>query len=128
MKKAAAVAAKVSTFSSAALPKITFIEPDGTNRSFDAKDGDTILDVAQRHGIDLEGACEGGMACSTCHVIVAGEWFERLDAASEEEEDMLDMAADLKPTSRLGCQILLTEDLDGLVVSLPSEHHNMLGD
>ena len=110
------------------MPKITFIEPDGTHRQFDAEDGDTILDVAQRHDIDLEGACEGGMACSTCHVIVAGDWFERLDAASEEEEDMLDMAADLRPTSRLGCQILLTDALDGLVVSLPSEHHNLLDD
>jgi len=110
------------------LPKITFIEPDGTNRSFDAEDGDSILDVAQRHGIDLEGACEGGMACSTCHIIVAEDWFERLDAASEEEEDMLDMAVDLRPTSRLGCQINLTDVLDGLVVSLPSEHHNLLGD
>ncbi len=128
MKKAAAVAAKVSTYRTTALPKITFIAPDGTSRSFDAEDGDTILDVAQRHGIDLEGACEGGMACSTCHVIVAEDWFERLDAASEEEEDMLDMAADLRPTSRLGCQILMTDAMDGLVVSLPSEHHNLLSD
>ena len=128
MKKTAAVAAKVSTFRSAALPKITFIEPDGTSRSIDAEDGDTILDVAQRHGIDLEGACEGGMACSTCHVFVAEDWFERLKVASEEEEDMLDMAVDLRPTSRLGCQILLVDALDGLVVSLPSEHHNLLGD
>jgi 2Fe-2S ferredoxin len=128
MKKAAVVAAKASTFRTATLPKITFIEPDGTSRSFDAEDGDSILDVAQRHGIDLEGACEGGMACSTCHIIVAEDWFERLDAASEEEEDMLDMAVDLRPTSRLGCQINLTDVLDGLVVSLPSEHHNLLGD
>ncbi len=120
------VAAKVSTCSERALPKITFIQPDGSRREFDVEDGDTILDVAQRHGIDLEGACEGGMACSTCHVIVAVDWFERLEPASEEEEDMLDMAASLTRTSRLGCQIQLTDALDGLVVSLPTEQHNMM--
>ncbi len=107
---------------------ITFIESDGISRSFCAKDGDTILDVAHRHNVNLEGACEGGMACSTCHVIVNEDWFARLDAASEEEEDMLDLAADLKPTSRLGCQILLTDVLDGLVVSLPSDCHNIMSD
>ena len=109
------------------MPTITFIEPEGVRRSCGAEDGDTILDVAHRHNVDLEGACEGEMACSTCHVIIADEWFARLDAASEEEEDMLDLAADLKPTSRLGCQILLTGTLDGLVVSIPSGHHNFLG-
>ena len=110
------------------MPKITFIEPDGTWREFDAADGDTILDVGQRHGIDLEGACEGGMACSTCHVIVADDWYARLDPPSEEEEDMLDMVYDLTKTSRLGCQITLTGALDGIVVSLPSGHHNLLDD
>ncbi len=110
------------------MPKITFIEPDGTRRQFDAADGDTILEVGQRHGIDLEGACEGGMACSTCHVIVAEDWYSRLDPASEEEKDMLDMAYDVTKTSRLGCQITLTGGLDGIVVSLPSGHHNLLDD
>ena len=110
------------------MPKITFIEPNGTHRQFDAEDGDTILDVAHRHDIDLEGACEGGMACSTCHVIVAEDWYERLGPISEEEEDMLDMAYDLTKTSRLGCQITLTGALDGIVVSLPAGHHNLLDD
>ena len=110
------------------MPKITFIEPDGTRREFDAADGDTILDVGQRHGIDLEGACEGGMACSTCHVMVVDDWYARLDPPSEEEEDMLDMAYDLTKTSRLGGQITLTGALDGIVVSLPSGHHNLLDD
>jgi len=110
------------------LPKITFIEPDGTRRECDAMEGETVLDVGQRNGIDLEGACEGGMACSTCHVIVDEEWFSRLEPASEDEEDMLDMAFDLTKTSRLGCQIDMTGALDGLVVSLPSEHHNLLDD
>lgn len=110
------------------MPTITFIEPDGTRREFDAADGDTILEVGQRHGIDLEGACEGGMACSTCHVIIDKDWYSRLDPASEEEEDMLDMAYQVTNTSRLGCQITLTGGLDGLVVSLPSGHHNLLDD
>ncbi|MDA1091049.1 MAG: 2Fe-2S iron-sulfur cluster-binding protein [Proteobacteria bacterium] len=110
------------------MPKITFIEADGARQEIDAADGDTILDVGQRHGIDLEGACEGGMACSTCHVIVHEDWFLKLDPPSEEEEDMLDMAYDLTKTSRLGCQITMSAALDGIVVSLPRGHHNLLDD
>ena len=110
------------------MPKIIFIEPDGTRRECDALAGETVLDIGQRNGFDLEGACEGGMACSTCHVIVAEDWFSRLPPASEEEEDMLDMAYDLTKTSRLGCQLTINSDLDGLVVSLPSAHHNLLDD
>ncbi len=108
------------------LLKITFIEADGNRREFDATEGDTLLDVAQENGIDLEGACEGSMACSTCHVIVDGEWYGRLEPTSEEEADMLDLTFGLSPTSRLGCQINLTAALDGLVVSLPAQHRNML--
>lgn len=69
----------------------------------------------------LEGTCEGQMACSTCHVIVAREWFARLPEAAEEEEDMLDLAADVHTTSRLSCQIILTQDLDGIEVRIPSD-------
>ena len=108
------------------MPKITFIEPDGRRREIDAAVGDTIQEIADDYNIDLEGACEGSMACSTCHVIVADDWFDRLEAATEEEKDMLDLAFDLRRTSRLGCQIILTDALDGLVVSLPSEHRNLL--
>lgn len=75
----------------------------------------------------LEGTCEGQMACSTCHVIVAREWFGKLPEASEDEEDMLDLAADVQPTSRLSCQIHLTPDLDGLEVGIPSESRDMQG-
>lgn len=75
----------------------------------------------------LEGTCEGQMACSTCHVIVAREWFERLPEASEEEEDMLDLAADVHATSRLSCQILLTEEMDGLEVSIPADSNDAQG-
>ena len=75
----------------------------------------------------LEGPCEGQMACSTCHVIVAKEWFARLDPASEDEEDMLDLAAGVARTSRLSCQVLLSEALDGLEVRIPGEARNMQG-
>ena len=78
--------------------------------------------------IDLEGACEGSLACSTCHVIVDEEWFDKLDEASEEEEDMLDLAFGLTHTSRLGCQIKMTDELDGIRLTLPSATRNMLVD
>ena len=110
------------------MPKVTFIEADGTRREFDATEGDTLLDVAQENGIDLEGACEGSMACSTCHVIVDGEWYDRLESASEDEKDLLDLAFDLTRTSRLGCQIQMTGALDGLVVRLPAQHLNLLNE
>ena len=108
------------------MPIITFIEPDGRRRECDAADGETILDVGQRFGIDLEGSCEGCIACSTCHVIVSEDWFSKLEVASEEEDDMLDMAYDLTKTSRLGCQVVLNDGLDGIVVGLPSAHHNLM--
>lgn len=101
------------------MPKMTFVETNGTRREVDAPLGLSILEVARRHDIDLEGACEGSLACSTCHVVVAPEWYDRLPEAKEDEEDMLDLAFGLTKTSRLGCQIRITEDLDGLVVLLP---------
>ena len=107
------------------MPKITFIDRDGTRRQFEASVGQTLLEVGQENGIDLEGACEACMACSTCHVIVDEEWYQRLEPSSEEEKDLLDMAFDLQRTSRLGCQIHITGELDGLVVSLPREHLNL---
>lgn len=110
------------------MPKITFVERDGTRREVEAPVGLSVLEVAHRHGIDIEGACEGSLACSTCHVIVAKDDFDRLPEASEEEEDMLDLAWGLKPTSRLGCQIIISEELDGLVVELPKEVRNALVD
>jgi 2Fe-2S ferredoxin len=111
-----------------AMPKITFIERDGNRREVEAPVGLSILEIAHRNSIDIEGACEGSLACSTCHVIVAPEDFERLPDAAEEEEDMLDLAWGLTKTSRLGCQIIITEELDGLTVSLPTEVHNALID
>ncbi|MDH5488436.1 MAG: ferredoxin family 2Fe-2S iron-sulfur cluster binding protein [Rhodospirillaceae bacterium] len=108
------------------MPKITFIDPDGNKKEVDAPLGLSVLEIAHKHGLDLEGACEGSLACSTCHVVVDPEWFGKLDEASEEEEDMLDLAFGLTHTSRLGCQIKITEELDGLTVTLPSGTRNML--
>ena len=96
-----------------------------TLTEYEGEAGRTLLDAAQAAGMALEGTCEGQMACSTCHVIVADEWFARLDAASEEEEDMLDLAAGVARTSRLSCQIDLASDLDGLKVRLPAESYDM---
>ena len=91
----------------------------------EASEGDVLLNVGQAAGMPLEGTCEGQMACSTCHVIVAPEWFDRLPEASEEEEDMLDLAAGVRRTSRLACQILLSAEMDGLAVTIPAESHDM---
>lgn len=110
------------------MPKMTFIDPDGTRHEVDAPLGDTVLEIAHANDIAIEGACEGSMACSTCHVIVAREWYDKLEEPSEDEEDMLDLAFGLTRTSRLGCQIVITEKLDGLVVTLPKETHNYLLD
>jgi ferredoxin, 2Fe-2S len=108
------------------MPKITFIDRDGTRREVDAPVGMSVMEIARRHDIDIEGACEGSLACSTCHVIVDPQWYDRLEPASEEEEDMLDLAFNLTRTSRLGCQILISEQLDGLTVQLPAATRNLL--
>jgi 2Fe-2S ferredoxin len=108
------------------MPRVTFIDPDGTRHEIDAPIGATLLELAHKHNIDIEGACEGSLACSTCHVIVAPEWYKKLPPPSEDEQDMLDLAFGLTKTSRLGCQIVVTPELDGLVVSLPREVRNMM--
>ena len=87
--------------------------------------GAPLLAVAQAAGLPLEGTCEGQMACSTCHVIVAPDWFGKLPRASEDEEDMLDLAAGVTRTSRLACQIVLDVALDGLEVRIPGESRDM---
>lgn len=108
--------------------RVTFIHADGKGRTeAEAEPGSILLDVAQAHLMPLEGTCEGQMACSTCHVIVDKDDFGRLPEASEMEEDMLDLAAGARRTSRLSCQIVLTDALDGLVVHIPSESRNMQG-
>ncbi|MBX3500825.1 MAG: ferredoxin family 2Fe-2S iron-sulfur cluster binding protein [Alphaproteobacteria bacterium] len=110
------------------MPRMVFIEKNGNRKEVDAPLGLSVLEIAHRNHIDLEGACEGSLACSTCHVIVDGEWYKKLDEASEDEEDMLDLAFGLTHTSRLGCQIKMTEELDGLTVRLPAATRNMMVD
>ncbi len=108
------------------MPKITFVFASGEEKTFDAPVGISVLEVAHKNDIPLEGACEGSLACSTCHVIVDPSFFTKLPEAKEEEEDMLDLAFALTHTSRLGCQIIMTEALDGLRVTLPSATRNMM--
>jgi 2Fe-2S ferredoxin len=106
------------------MPKMTFIERNGLPKEVEAPIGLSVLEVAHKHGIDIEGACEGSLACSTCHVIVDPSWAKKLPEATEDEEDMLDLAFGLEKTSRLGCQITITEALDGLTVRLPAGVRN----
>lgn len=110
------------------MPKMTFINPDKTRIDVEAPNGLSVMEIAHRNNIDLEGACEGSLACSTCHVIVDSHWFEMLEEATEDEEDMLDLAFGLTETSRLGCQIIMSDELDGLVVTLPAATRNMMVD
>jgi len=112
---------------------ISFVDGDGNpvlaTSHAEAFVGESILQVAQRNDIELEGACEGVCACSTCHVIIADEEaFDSLEEASEDEEDMLDMAYGLTETSRLGCQILIEKSMDGLVVEVPKATRNFYVD
>ena len=107
--------------------RVRFIRIDGSISDVEAKPGDRLLEVAQADGQPLEGTCEGQMACSTCHIIVDAADFDRLPRPSEDEEDMLDLAAGATRTSRLSCQIWLDETLDGLTVRIPGEVRNMQG-
>ena len=110
------------------MPKMIFIERDGNRKTVDAPLGMSVMEIARANGVDIEGACEGSLACSTCHVLVEKDWYGRLKPATEDEEDMLDLAFGLTHTSRLGCQILMSEALDGLVVKLPAATRNMMVD
>jgi len=109
------------------MPKMIFVEKNGIEREVDAPLGLSVLEIAHKHGVDIEGACEGSLACSTCHVIVDSAWIGKLAKATEDEEDMLDLAFGLTATSRLGCQIVMTPELDGLRVKLPSSTRNAQG-
>ncbi len=103
------------------MPRMVFIERNGQPREVEAELGLSLMQIAKDNDVDIEGACGGALACATCHVIVRPDWYERLAEPNEEEEDMLDLAFHVEGTSRLGCQILMTEELDGLVVTLPPE-------
>ncbi|ABC22826.1 ferredoxin family 2Fe-2S iron-sulfur cluster binding protein [Rhodospirillum rubrum] len=109
------------------MPKVIFIDPDGVRHDVEVAVGLSVLEAAHQNNIELEGACEGSLACSTCHVVVDPDWYGKLPEATEEEEDMLDMAFGLTRTSRLGCQLIMTEELDGLVLRLPTETRDSRG-
>lgn len=104
---------------------VNFLLWNGEKVTVEAEEGEDLLSIAHHNKVSLEGACEGSLACSTCHVVVAPEWFKKLDEASDKEEDMLDYAFGLSATSRLGCQIKVTKALSGITVSVPKETRNM---
>jgi ferredoxin, 2Fe-2S len=108
------------------MPTMTFVYADGTEKTVDAPIGVSVLEIAHKHHIPLEGACEGSLACSTCHVVIDDAYYDKLKPATEDEEDMLDLAFGLTHTSRLGCQIIISDALDGLRVMLPSATRNMM--
>jgi 2Fe-2S ferredoxin len=108
------------------MPKIIVIEPDGTRRELDAPVGKSLMQIGRDAGLDIEGACDGAMACSTCHVYVDPAWLGKLAKMGEDESDMLDLAFGVTDRSRLGCQIVMTEELDGLTVALPKGTRNAL--
>jgi 2Fe-2S ferredoxin len=105
--------------------KVIFITENNEEKVVEAFIGLSILEVAHQNDIDLEGSCEGSLACATCHVIVDEEFYNKLDEPTEPEEDMLDLAFGLTHTSRLGCQIILTKEIDGIKVKLPSATRNI---
>jgi 2Fe-2S ferredoxin len=107
------------------MPKVTFVINENEEVIIDAPEGLSLLEVAHQNNIDLEGACEGSLACATCHVVVDEEFFDKLSSISEAEEDMLDLAFGLTPTSRLGCQIIMTDELDGIKLFLPNATRNI---
>ncbi|TPX65871.1 hypothetical protein SpCBS45565_g04908 [Spizellomyces sp. 'palustris'] len=105
--------------------QVNYITPDGEKVTVYANEGDNLLDIAHANDIDLEGACEGSLACSTCHVIVEDKYYDQLEEPSDEENDMLDLAFGLTETSRLGCQVIMSKELDGITVRLPSATRNL---
>lgn len=106
---------------------VTFVLHDGEEIQASGAAGSTVLELAQAAGVDIEGACEGNMACSTCHVVVDEGSFAKLPEPSEDEEEMLDLATGLKRTSRLGCQIEVSEAINGMRLEVPRESRNMMG-
>ena len=106
---------------------VVFISHDGVETRATGPEGSSLLLLAHSAGVDIEGACEGNMACSTCHVVVDEGFFAKLPQATEDEEEMLDLAKGLKRTSRLGCQVMGTRALDGMRLHVPRENRNVMG-
>ncbi|XP_062386915.1 ferredoxin-2, mitochondrial-like [Sardina pilchardus] len=107
---------------------VVYIDRSGERVPVKAKVGDNALSLAHKHGIELEGACEASLACSTCHVYVSKDHFEKLPTPDEREDDMLDMAPMLQENSRLGCQVVFTPELDGIELTLPKITRNFYVD
>lgn len=106
------------------MPKITYIEHNGAVRVVEGEVGSTVMETAIKNNVPgIVAECGGACSCATCHVYVDPNWREKTGSPSEMEEDMLDFAYDVRPESRLSCQIKITEELDGLVVRTP-EHQN----
>ncbi|HJU31327.1 MAG TPA: 2Fe-2S iron-sulfur cluster-binding protein [Hyphomicrobiaceae bacterium] len=104
------------------MAKITFIQPDGTEQTVDADNGMTVMEAAKKNLIEgIEAECGGACACATCHVFVDEAWTEKTGGPSDMEEDMLDFAFDVRPNSRLSCQIKVSDALDGLIVRVPEK-------
>jgi 2Fe-2S ferredoxin len=101
------------------MPKVVFILADGSKKEVEAPIGSTLLQIAHMHKMDLEGACDHSLACATCHVVIEPQWFDVLPEPSTDELDMLDLAPNLAKTSRLGCQIVMREEYDGITLRLP---------
>ena len=104
------------------MPKITYVEHNGTNHTVDVQNGLTVMEGAVQNNIPgIDADCGGGMACATCHVYVKDHWFDKLENKTDGEEDMLDQAYEPKKNSRLSCQIIVSDDLDGLIVDMPEK-------
>jgi ferredoxin-2, mitochondrial len=105
---------------------VTFVDKEGEEHKIAVNAGDNLLDIAQAHDLEMEGACGGSCACSTCHVIVTDQkYYDQMPEPDDDENDMLDLAFGLTETSRLGCQVKMTKELDGMVVKLPSMTRNL---
>ena len=103
------------------MTNINFKLRNGEIKNIDAEDGLTLMEIARDNDLGIEGTCGGSISCCTCHVVIEKDWFSKVGPANPDEEDMLDLAVDLQPTSRLGCQIEVTPELDGLIVNIPNE-------
>ena len=101
------------------MPKIIFYKEKGMRTEIEVQPGQTLLEVAREHDIDIEGTCEGNLACATCHIIVDKDWSSKIPQATEDEREMLDLVNGLTVNSRLGCQIKVTGDINGLIVFVP---------
>ena len=110
------------------MPTIIFTTPDGKEHNVTVDEGVTVMEAGRDANLGIEGTCGGCLSCATCHVIVKPDWFEKVGHPSEDEEDMLDMAFGLTDTSRLGCQLTITEDLDGITVEMPKATRNFYVD